>query len=311
MKHSLHLLPAHPWRHSRRFACLALLSWLVTAVGCVPAPVQQPLSGGDTRARLWRIQPPSGFPSHIFATLHSNDPRVTALSGAVRDAFDASTRLVTELDLGPAGSRLAVRHISLEDGRTLSDLVGPRLYNQCRFILARRGVSESALARMKPWYVAALITHPPAPGGPALDRLLYQMARARGMEISWLETAAEQAAVYDRLPLAYQVNMVARAVGDRHRLAIDRKQLMAYYLAGDLEGMRRFADRRVGRETGPMTRSVVAELVQGRNRRMAGRLGPVLAAGGAFVAVGALHLPGNDGLLALLARRGYTVTPVH
>jgi uncharacterized protein YbaP (TraB family) len=44
---------------------------------------------------------------------------------------------------------------------------------------------------------------------------------------------------------------------------------------------------------------------------MVARAGPILDAGNAFVAVGALHLPGPEGLVALLRKAGYTVTRVH
>jgi uncharacterized protein YbaP (TraB family) len=48
-----------------------------------------------------------------------------------------------------------------------------------------------------------------------------------------------------------------------------------------------------------------------RNRRMAERMGPLLAEGGRFIAVGALHLPGPGGLLQRLSDQGYRVRPVY
>ena len=49
-------------------------------------------------------------------------------------------------------------------------------------------------------------------------------------------------------------------------------------------------------------------LVTGRNRSMTERLVALFARGSTFVAVGAMHLPGEEGILSLLERRGYTVT---
>lgn len=49
-------------------------------------------------------------------------------------------------------------------------------------------------------------------------------------------------------------------------------------------------------------------LIHERNARMLKRLLPILSEGRAFVAVGALHLPGDDGLIALLRTSGYSLT---
>jgi uncharacterized protein YbaP (TraB family) len=53
-----------------------------------------------------------------------------------------------------------------------------------------------------------------------------------------------------------------------------------------------------------------ARLVVERNYRMAERIQPQLREGNALIAVGALHLPGEEGLLALLAEEGYRVSAV-
>ena len=54
-----------------------------------------------------------------------------------------------------------------------------------------------------------------------------------------------------------------------------------------------------------------SEVVVNRNRRMLERIQPRLREGNAFIAVGALHLPGKDGLLTLLRNKGYRVSPVY
>ena len=53
------------------------------------------------------------------------------------------------------------------------------------------------------------------------------------------------------------------------------------------------------------------KLITRRNHRMAERMQSRLRSGGRFIAVGALHLPGRDGLLRLLSQQGYTLTRVY
>ena len=52
-------------------------------------------------------------------------------------------------------------------------------------------------------------------------------------------------------------------------------------------------------------------LLEDRNHRMVERMLPRFDEGGAFIAIGAAHLPGESGVLALLERRGYTVTRLY
>jgi hypothetical protein len=56
---------------------------------------------------------------------------------------------------------------------------------------------------------------------------------------------------------------------------------------------------------------VEEELLRKRNHRMAERAVAHLDRGNAFIAVGALHLPGKEGVVELLRQRGYKVTPVN
>jgi uncharacterized protein YbaP (TraB family) len=51
-------------------------------------------------------------------------------------------------------------------------------------------------------------------------------------------------------------------------------------------------------------------MITTRNKTMAAHAEPILAKGNAFIAVGALHLPGPEGLIELLRKNGYTVSMV-
>ncbi|MBI3774645.1 MAG: TraB/GumN family protein [Gammaproteobacteria bacterium] len=60
-----------------------------------------------------------------------------------------------------------------------------------------------------------------------------------------------------------------------------------------------------------MEQKLIAELIDARNLRMLERMAPRLKEGKAFVAVGALHLPGDHGLLRLLEKAGYHVSAMY
>ena len=82
------------------------------------------------------------------------------------------------------------------------------------------------------------------------------------------------------------------------------------YLERDLKGLSVFGQRHAF-EDNSLYERVTERLLTDRNRLMVERMLPLLDAGDAFVAVGAMHLPGADGLLALLAERGYQIERVY
>lgn len=88
-------------------------------------------------------------------------------------------------------------------------------------------------------------------------------------------------------------------------------QLHALYLARDLGRLMKLADEQQAKGNREVGKKVMDQLLTQRNRRMAERAEPYLKQGNAFIAVGALHLPGSEGVLSLMAKRGYRVSVVY
>jgi uncharacterized protein YbaP (TraB family) len=88
------------------------------------------------------------------------------------------------------------------------------------------------------------------------------------------------------------------------------EKLLQAYLQRDLAAMWRIGEADMARrpELKPLKEVFYQRLLFDRNTRMVERMRPQLKSGAAFIAVGALHLYGDKGLLSLLAREGYTVT---
>jgi hypothetical protein len=87
--------------------------------------------------------------------------------------------------------------------------------------------------------------------------------------------------------------------------------LTRLYLAGDLAGIFRLSVEPARRLGPDFAANSIVRLIDDRNRVMVARMQGLLARGGAFVAVGAAHLPGDTGVLHLLEREGYQVTKVY
>lgn len=259
---------------------------------------------------FWRIDRGALAPSYLLGTIHSADPRVLAWSPAVDAALAQATCFIMEMRLD-ADSFLAVgRAAMLTDGRNLADLLGPSDYRRLQAAMADHPIPESFLRQMKPWVLMAVLSQPAEAGGAFMDLLLYRKAVAKGKPVIGLETAEEQVALIDGLPMADQVALLRATLHQLDELPARRAQLVETYLSGDLAAIAALARQVTTGEDGDLGRRFLLRLNDRRNARMIQRMVPRLEAGGAFVAVGALHLTGPTGIVRGLRERGYRLTPM-
>jgi uncharacterized protein len=83
------------------------------------------------------------------------------------------------------------------------------------------------------------------------------------------------------------------------------------YVARDLAALSGLNDKYSMQGDAGLTHKINSALIDQRNQRMVQRMDSYLREGGAFVAVGALHMPGEQGLLSLLRKRGYRVISIY
>jgi hypothetical protein len=144
-----------------------------------------------------------------------------------------------------------------------------------------------------------------------LDLVLLQRAQEAGKQLHGLETIQEQLGVFDSMPEAEQIRLLRDAVDNLDRIDRMNAEVLALYKRRDLGGMLALNERYMREGDPGVSRDLEQRLIIDRNRTMVERMQPHLDAGNAFIAVGALHLPGDQGLLDLLDRRGYTLKPVY
>jgi len=259
---------------------------------------------------LFRVEKPGMPASHIFGTMHSEDPRVLLLPEQVRDAFNAADTLALELDLEPATILASMTGMFLQDGRELHDVIGAKLYQQTVTAIAESGMPEEAIRKFKPWGIVMLLSMPPVKTGQFLDLTLYQSAIAQGKATKGLETVEEQLAVFDTLPEINQIEMLRDSLENRHLFEQMFEELRAAYLERELGTLHQLSHKYAPADK-DTARRLEERLVNKRNRLMVDRMGSILKQGNNFIAVGALHLPGQKGILNLLQQQGFQVTVVY
>jgi uncharacterized protein YbaP (TraB family) len=301
-------IPMPRWRAAaaRIHTALALITLIVAMA---PASAAEPCC---QRGLLFRIEPAdaAAAPSWLFGTLHSDDPRVTDLPAAVRRRFDASDAVVLELVPDARSARASAEAMMLAPGRRLSELLPAELFRRTRAALGRHGVPARSAERLKPWAAVVMLSVPRARSGAVLDVVLYRRALAGGKPVQGLETVDEQFAAFDALSLDEQITLLEDTLAARERFSALFAALIGAYLARDLAGLHRLGERLLAADEA-LDAALREALIGRRNERMLERLRAMLAEGGRFVAVGALHLPGEEGLLARLDALGYRVDRVY
>lgn len=288
---------------------LLVVPW-VAALDCAPlaGPGRDQL--GEVRhayGLLWRVQAPDGAQSVLLGTMHIADPRVMAILDEARPRLDAATVFVAEVDLDITAISTLQAAMFYGDGRDLREVIGPELFDHTAPLMARHGLPRAMVARMKPWAVFTTLSLPAGEPGMALDLALTSMAQAAGKQVVGLETVAEQVAVFDGLSEAEQTRILRQMTCHYATFQDEIERMIDLYAARDLAALAALALR----HSAPHDASFLDALLWQRNERMLERLEPLLAAGDAFVAVGALHLPGTRGLLQGLERRGYRVEALY
>lgn len=290
-------------------SAIALVLLGVLAGGIAPAPAAERYEQG----LLWRIEGAGAPASHVFGTIHLADPRVTKLPGAVAREFEQARSLTLEVSLDPGAILALASRLIYSDGSDLSRVAGPELFAKAAAITTGLGLPDPLLRMFKPWAVALVLSAPQQDPSGVLDVVLARIAGEQGKPVHELETLDEQIAVFEGMSEADQVALLRQAVEEYERLPLLIGRLVEAYLARDLAGLWRISEESGGEgaEAKRLREVFAHRLLEGRNTRMVERSEARLREGRAFIAVGALHLYGNAGVLALLEKRGWRVTRVY
>ncbi|MBB4303633.1 hypothetical protein GGD81_002680 [Rhodobium orientis] len=273
---------------------------------------------------FWRIEAKDAGapPSYLLGTIHFADPRVHDFSPELLDALSTARAVAVESvealegPMGDAGPE-AAKMVELPEGQTLKDVLPPDLIEELRLALGSRLMAFEAVERMKPWMLMQLLSYPPCEIAalimkrPIVDQDIAERAKAAGTPLIGLESLKEQFASLDSVPMDAQVEMLRGSAEMTDNIADIHATFIELYRRGDV-GMVEAIGRTVMGDDIDMDayRTFMEKLVDERNKRMRDRALPELEKGGLFIAVGALHLPGDGGLIALFRQVGYTVTRI-
>jgi uncharacterized protein YbaP (TraB family) len=306
-------------RTARSLVALLVVTWL--AAGCAPKRTAAPATaaGPESTALLWRVTRGASA-SYLFGTIHL-DLDVERILGPEGHRLLATSRaLYVEMDLSNTArarelGATAARAGLLPPGESLQRMLSASEWAELQRMLP--GTPPAALDRLEPW-LAGLSTiqaiaaksdaSPAAPGRrkPPMDVVLVDDARARGIAVLELDSMQQQIQAFTSMPRPMALDMLRELLGSPEGAGRELRDIVQAYGSRD-------AEKQLAAVVGTMARrtpTFTDYLLFRRSRRWADVLEGPLRSGGLFVAVGAGHLVGPQGLPALLRSRGFTVERV-
>ena len=274
-------------------------------------------------AILWKVEREGLAPSHMFGTVHLTDTRVRDISDATRKALRGARSVLLETsDIAPSATARALikaaRAAVYTDGRTLDAVLTKEEFNQVKQTMDRAGVPARKAKLYRPWMISMMLSGSNCErqrirdGEVVLDMALAQEARVHGIPVTGLETADEQIATLASIPEDQQIGMLRANLaltGDTDNLMETLVQLYLERRIGAVWELQLALAEAAGVPASTFEAFRQSVIVD-RNTKMFELSVDDFAKGGVFMAIGALHLPGKDGLIALLRNAGYTVTAV-
>ncbi|RVU06212.1 TraB/GumN family protein [Novosphingobium umbonatum] len=269
----------------------ALALWLYTS----PAPVHP---------ALWQVEGPQGQKGWLFGTIHALPRAVDWRRGPVEQAWQQADSVVVEIAALNDSSATAKAFESLAHTPALPPL-DQRLPETMHPALAKAlsGRSPTEFTDTESWAAALMLARDAASGDPAhgIDRAI--LSAPQGKTVVELEGAMGQLSLFDRLPESAQRRLLAEAI---NAAPDDGSTLAKAWSEGNVDALAQETKR--GMLADPVLRQA---LFVGRNQAWAAKIEAMLRAGKhPFVAVGAAHMAGEQGLPAMLAAQGYKVKRV-
>jgi uncharacterized protein YbaP (TraB family) len=273
------------------------------------ADLAQAATSPYSDALLWKVTSDKGAVNYVFGTIHSDDPRVIQIPPKVRQALADSERLMLEIVLTSDAMNAMMQAMMRWDESTLKQDLPETLYKETLEALKVRGVQAAWADRFTIWAAAVTLMLPQNKSGLILDLMLQAQAEQQDKPVLALETVASQMNIFTGLPKESQLQLLRIALGGAQKVDELYEQLIHAYLREDMAAIIEMS-KIYENEDAAFMRPFMQTLLDQRNRTMVQAMREHLDRGETFVAVGALHLPGEQGIMRLLETAGYKLQPV-
>ncbi|HTV97186.1 MAG TPA: TraB/GumN family protein [Steroidobacteraceae bacterium] len=287
----------------RRSSRAALCLWALCA------PLGASLARADASLHsLWELHGKHNT-VYVLGSIHTLRPSDYPLSNAIMDAYRDSKALYMEIDLdemsSPGVQSEMVQAAMLPDGTTLEQAIGPARYARAQSLAHEVGVDLSLFAQFAPWFAAEAISQLQlaqlgfdAQSG--VEMYFMERARSDGKKVEGLETAHEQMALFEGMPMETQAEYLMSSLEQARDLPKQVDDMVHAWQRGDTGWFQVEIKSDIGRDPRLYQSFLVA-----RNRKWIGRIEALLDDDQNYlIIVGTAHLVGRDSVIELLKRDG-------
>lgn len=274
--------------------------------------------------KFFRISMGGTEPSYIFGTLHSGDPRITQFSPELLSALDSARNVAFELKevgglsdpntMNTMGMQL-ISYIMATDADRVSTLFSADEKRVIEETAEKYGLPAGSADLFKPGFLGLAFSVPACEAQnqgkiKSIDEQLAMRVKNAGKDFIGLETLDEQLSVIAKHPPEVQKTILASAIRQQPKAEDIFETMIQFYAKGEIGMLMLWSkteDVIATQEDTEHVEQVMDGLVDKRNILMFERSLPLVQEGGAFIAVGAAHLPGETGILKLYENNGYKI----
>jgi uncharacterized protein YbaP (TraB family) len=270
--------------------------------------------GNENNTLLWKISG-NGLekPSYLFGTIHMLCAADATLSDNMKKAISTCDEVYFEVDLDNLFEMFgAISQMKMKGDTTLHDLLSDKDYAKVKAYFESKGsmLPFSMLETYKPMLAASTLEQGslPCENTAMMEQVIMQEAKQYNKKIKGMETMAYQAGVLDSIPYKLQAEQLVSYIDSAMKGNVEDKQLKEMFEAYKSQDLHKLEELMI--ETDAGIAGFTDILLYHRNRNWVNKLKTLLPAKSLLIAVGAGHLPGDKGLITLLRKLGYTITPV-
>ena len=247
--------------------------------------------------------------SYLYGTMHTQDERVFQFKGGVLDAFNSSKIYAMELNVDSINHAALLQELIMDSSASLKTLLSDSNYNLVdQYFRDSLAISLFLFEKISPIYTAQLIAMKDLgkQQKDALDLFFHNEAKKQGKKIIGLEKMSEQINAINSIPYKNQAEELVNAVNKaKNSKQNELETLIAFYVQGDLDTLLALTTQ--NNTNNEINTIIETVFILKRNQNMAERCEKYLKENSTFIAIGAAHLPGENGVIELLRKKGYKV----
>jgi uncharacterized protein YbaP (TraB family) len=259
-------------------------------------------------ALLWTVSGKGlASPSYLYGTIHMICKEDFLFSTTLRDKLGESKNIYLEIDMDDPSMFMKMATLALMKDKSLKDLMSSADYELVsKYVKDSLGMPMMMVNRMKPIALMSLLYTRmlPCSSNESYEQKFVEIAKASKKQIKGLETIESQMAVFDKIPDSVEAKMILEMI---RTMPEQRKQLAEMVASYKKEDLAKLSNQM---SESPEWKGFEDILLANRNRNWIAVMEAAMKEGSQMFAVGAGHLPGKEGVVNLLRKSGYTVTPV-